>query len=458
MSEVKPVELSPDQEAAARRIISTVGNDHLDLFYLGGPPGCGKSFLVNYIIGKIGRHRCAVMSPTAIAAQLIGGSTIHSFFGFNYHRLFDDKGNLLFNFERVDKTMLGRDLVICDEVSMVSSGYFQIMLNILQEHKVTILFVGDFMQLPPVGDRNKSAAFSQPAYTAPFWKDLTPLMLKTNFRQSEDPEFIQALADLRVGHNSPAVRKLIADRTTDFAPDFATKVFSKVVDVERENARRLAETGYPVYSITANVMQSMVGEDIALKMIEKARIPAVINLGIGARVVLLTNDQKGRWYNGSTGEVSEVTQHPGSKVITVKINLDSGYPIVVTNSEEHKISDPNGRPVVLYRQLPLMLAFAMTVHRIQGQTLQYVAVDLNNHFERGMTYVAISRCKTRSGLFLTGKLSELKYDAEAAKMYNDLPSADCLDEPTIDSQPTVPDVEEKIWGPTFQMGPDDEEF
>jgi ATP-dependent exoDNAse (exonuclease V) alpha subunit len=435
MADATPT-LSSDQIAAAKTILDSVEHNQKKWLYLGGEPGCGKSFLINAIIKAVGRQYCAVMSPTAIAAQLIGGSTVHSFFGFHYKNLFDDKGHLIFNCDRVARNLMNTKLVICDEVSMLSSGYFELVMYILAEYDVTILFVGDFMQLQPVPDRYKSEKFSEPAYTHERWPEVEPLMLKTNFRQSEDPEFLRALADMRVGRYTPVVHQLIEDRTTTAHPSFATKVFALVRDVEAENRRRLTELGTKVYASEARIVRAMPPDDIALKMLEKVRIPRVIHVSEGSRVVMLTNDENRRWYNGSTGEVVKIEEN--NKTLHLTIQLDNNNVIKTNSLETHQISDANGAAVVMYRQLPLMLAFAMTVHRIQGQTMRYISVDLNNHFARGMTYVAISRCMNRPGLFLSGRMGEILYDAKAAALYDDVPAADKIQKPPAPPQPGEP--------------------
>lgn len=445
--------LSADQQAAFDHIMASVrqaehvgrtGNSPHDLpeskkakkFYLGGEPGCGKTFLVNRLIQEVGRSRCAVVSPTAIAAQLIGGTTVHSFFGFNFNRLFDNLGRPVHASDRVTRYMDDSKLFFCDEVSMLSAGYFKLVLYLTQEFNVTMVFIGDFMQLPPIPDYKYGKDFQQKAYECEWWQDLQPLILKTNFRQSaSDPGLLQALADMRCGQYTQAVYDLLVDRHKDWHPPFATKIFSHRKAVEAENSSRLQELGAPIETFEARIADSVVPPQTAEKMLRGARIPKSIDLAVGARVVMLTNDKDKRWCNGTTGEVARIEHGQ------VTVQTDAGH-MFTTSQSKQEICDANGTVIVSYMQLPLMLAFAMTVHRIQGQTMEHISVDLSNHFETGMTYVAISRCKSRDGLFLTGQFvpeKNLMVDRAAVQMFDSLPAAS-----ELEPAPEVLEPEEEL--------------
>jgi ATP-dependent exoDNAse (exonuclease V) alpha subunit len=138
----------------------------------------------------------------------------------------------------------------------------------------------------------------------------------------------------------------------------------------------------------------------------RARFASVLSLKDDARVMLLTNDSLDRWVNGSTGIVSSI------EVGAVWVRLDSGEEVEVTKTDE-EILDGDGNVICTIRQYPIQLAWATTIHKSQGSTIDRVGIDLNGHFETGQTYVAMSRCRTADGLFLVGTLRGLLVDEYA---------------------------------------------
>jgi ATP-dependent DNA helicase PIF1 len=386
--------LSVDQSEALQVISKELGP-----FFVTGPAGCGKSFLIDEIRRGSGVEVCAT---TGIAAQLVHGMTVHSFLGIHpTHGVFKSyKAN-----QRVKWT---KTLVV-DEISMASSELLGQMIERFEqaEHAPKLVLVGDLLQLPPV-----SGKF---IYEHPLWEQIRIIKLTTIHRQ-KDPDFVDALNDLRVGAASDKVLKLVEERRVQALPPDCTLLFPHKAKVEDVNVRRLHALPGEESSFEWDVVQwrnpKKDEDDDAMldQASSKARYPRVLTLKEGARVCMLNNDPNGSWVNGSTGEVVSFSEE------RVVVKLDRGYEVDVRSVNEEIFSSAGKEPDLTISQFPMMLAWALTTHKAQGMTLDRVGIDLDNHFACGMTYVALSRCKTKQGLYLVGSLSLVGADAKALQI------------------------------------------
>jgi ATP-dependent exoDNAse (exonuclease V) alpha subunit len=425
--------LSQDQQAAWDKILHAVSmRSSLKyterMFYLSGEAGTGKSYLVRRLVKHLGRRRVALTAPTGMAAQNIDGVTMHSYFGLNPSKLLDDNEGIRCNMKKLtEKIELGGvRMLVLDEVSMLSAGYFNVVVNLLRRFDVVMLFVGDFLQLPPVPDYDLPEPFQQKAFESSMWKFVQPIYLTEAHRQVEDPEFLDILRDLRYGELTPRLEKLFQERTFSHLPDYAPALLPFRNKVAEVNDRRLEALGEEICTFNAFIktretkrnrqgkeVQAMKEETI-LKKMERHRIPNVLRYCVGAQIVMLTNDQTKQWVNGSTGVVVDtVLTGEGQKIVV--IDLDKGRQIRVCPLA-HEILDSSGDPVATFVQFPFQLAWALTIHKVQGMTLDCVGVDLGGHFAAGMTYVAVSRCIRREGLFFIGWIAELKVDEAALEV------------------------------------------
>jgi len=384
--------LSDDQKDAASLVEAESGP-----FFLTGPAGCGKSFLIEHLRQK---RRVSVCATTGIAAQLVRGRTVHSFLGI--HPQFGVTESY-----KANQRVINTDLLIIDEISMASADLFTKILQRFEmaDHWPKILTVGDLLQLPPVEGGY--------IYEHPAWETFKILRLTTIHRQ-HDKDFIDALNDLRIGNVSEKVLNLVEERRVMSLPTDCTQLYPRKETVEKTNLERLAalEGEEVVREWKVVGYQHMKDKQKEKEAIERAmaraRFPRVLSLKVGARVCMLNNEQFGAWVNGSTGKVVEFNP----KLDNVVVQLDRGSTVNVFPMDEHVfLSDDD--PSLTIRQYPMMLAWALTAHKSQGMTLDRVGIDLSNHFAPGMTYVAISRCKTKEGLHLIGQLSPIKVDARA---------------------------------------------
>jgi ATP-dependent exoDNAse (exonuclease V) alpha subunit len=339
------------------------------------------------------RFKPYVSASTGIAAQNVGGTTLHSLLGMRPQDERPDYG-------RVQRRLSGHNMLIVDEISMVNSQMFDIMLDALinAAPAIKLVCVGDFMQLPPVPP-------GRFAFYSSNWSEITPIVLSTQHRQN-DRFFIDALYDVRTGRITERLKELIAQRTTYQLPRESTLLASRNDVVNDTNKARLMELRGDAreYEWECRIKDKYTTEE---KLLKRCRFPDVLYLKPEARVVMLTNTED--WKNGSTGKVTKC----GGSIVHVE--LDSGGRVAVPRAKEEVLGgDKQVQAVVT--QFPMKLAFALTIHKAQGMTMDRVSIDMNNHFATGHTYVALSRCRTKEGLYLFGSYVYKRPDPDALRV------------------------------------------
>jgi ATP-dependent exoDNAse (exonuclease V) alpha subunit len=387
--ELAKSKLSEDQFAAYESILNEDGP-----FFLTGPAGSGKSFVIDFLRNSI--KGCCVTATTGSAALLVKGRTLHSFAGI--HPTWG-----VINSEKIDARIKNCSVLVIDEVSMADVGLLeQVYMRFDRAgHQPKMILVGDFLQLPPVdGDS---------LFDSPRWPTFKVLKLTQQHRQS-DSGFITILNQIRVGNLTEEVRQFLRSRTVDDLPDDCTHLMAHRESVDERNMSKLRELPGQRWCSPweVEVIYTKKGKpkEVKQKDLEKSRFPEKLYLKLNARVVLLTNEPDGRWVNGSTGSVVSVV--PGQ----VKVKLDTGATVTV-GKDEDEILDADGNPCCIISQYPIRLAWALTIHKAQGMSMDRVGVDLDYHFAAGQTYVALSRCRTAEGLFLRGSIANLIVDAKA---------------------------------------------
>ena len=374
-----------------------------------GEAGTGKSTLVNFI--KLsGIPNTVVLAPTGVAALNVGGQTIHSFFRFPFKiideaALVDQKSNRLW--KKVD-------LIIIDEVSMLRADILDgidLVLRKAQDSRepfggVRLLLVGDFYQLPPVIPRYEHQILAQRGYSGPYAYNANVLEnyppvhfeLSKVYRQ-RDADFVNILSDLRVARNVEEAVMGINDVCVGPHREGHTPVLltSTNAIANRYNVSGLAGlTGRPFeYECETK------GKFVA----NRAPAPEKLVLKKGARVMAVRNDPMKRWVNGSLGTVvdlspEEVFVRFDGNPATRKIEPEKWDMINYKWSEaDQKMIEST---TASFQQMPLILAWAVTIHKAQGLTLDDVRVDLGRGaFAMGQAYVALSRARTLAGLSLT---------------------------------------------------------
>ena len=377
--------LNKDQQAAFEAINNSKPGSW---FFVTGGAGTGKSYLIDYLKRKLFGN-IVVTATTGAAAQLIGGRTLHS-----WAQIIEGKGVASLTLKAMTR-MRFVDFLIIDEISMASAELINLLIGRFRavDNHPTVILVGDLLQLPPVK--------GQYVFTHPIWEKVKVLKLTINHRQDSGSEFLQALNDLRYANITDRVRALIEARTVDKLPDDCTHLHGHNHGVDSTNERRLQELVAGTKETFESVGRKIQAFPDAQIKWDRFRLPERLLICRGARIVMLANSSEGEFVNGSTGEVLDWGfSHDGEE--DIQVQLDNGNWVSVQRSTETMLGG-DGKIQATMKQFPMKLAWAITVHKAQGLTMDRVGVDLDGHFAPGMTYVALSRCRSVEGLFLVGK-------------------------------------------------------
>lgn len=401
---VESVRLSSEQKA----VYETIENSHENV-YITGKAGTGKSLLLEYFVSHT-KKSVAVAAPTGIAALNVGGMTIHSFFKFPPDVIDPKKVNVDYKTREILRNI---DAIIIDEVSMIRVDLMEginVKLQIARRSDepfggVQMIMFGDLYQLPPVVTDGQLHRYFNHTYGGIYFFN-APVVEKTNlkiyelgtiFRQ-KDPEFRAVLNAIRNGDGSPETLSKLNTRTAVEMPEdgFVTLAGTNQT-VSRINHLKLdalpGETKTYVAEIWGDIKESSFPTEKHLK------------LKSGAQVMMLKNDTEKprRWVNGTLGVVTKLNKD------TIRVNVDGVEHSVMKETwkkikydYDHEKRELTKTTVSEFTQFPMRLAWAITIHKSQGQTYQSVAVDMSDGaFAHGQTYVALSRCKSLDGLYLT---------------------------------------------------------
>ena len=423
--------LDEQQEKAYYMMENTSNN-----LFISGKAGTGKSFLLK-LFSQGTKKKHLVVAPTGIAALNVGGVTIHSAFGYDNLEL----GNELefIKLRNVKKDVLRNiDVLIIDEISMVRVDILDRIDLILQKlNNNTSLFggkqvfvFGDLFQLPPIasGDEYKYLQdrygsiyfFNSDAYRNGSFQYIE---LFENHRQNSDLAFFNILNNIREGNITPLdIENLNKRHSETMNLRRILKLFPKKEKVERINNLELSMINAKEYLFEART--EYVKDSNLSKNIENI-FPISTNLALklGALIMMVKNDIDKRWVNGTLGIVSNIDYD------RLKVTIDgTEYEVLQEDFESKEAKYANGRityeTVLKVRQYPLILAYAITIHKSQGMTYKNVACDLTETFESGQSYVALSRCSSLEGLYLIKRITgrEIKVDPSITSFYKKMNS------------------------------------
>ncbi len=377
--------------------------------FITGKAGSGKSRLIEHIRRKT-KKTVVVLAPTGLAALSIRGQTIHSFFKLPPRMLTPETMNKV----RVDPSLFRSvDALVIDEASMVRADVLDAVDRILRKHGkdrnrpfggLQIILVGDVYQLPPVVNSEEAEVFRS-LYAIPYFFGASAyeqagfeLRTLTKIFRQKDDEFINILGRIRSGDVEEGHLEKLNLRVGKWAELEKPVVLAATNRVVNEiNLRELAKLGGREKVYVAEFEGEYVHEDRTLP------VEAELRLKKGARVVILKNGAG--WANGSTGVVAEL----GEASITVRLD-ENGNKVEIGREEWENVKyevDTKTRKVEekVYgkmRQIPVRLAWAVTIHKSQGMSFDQVFIDLSSApFAHGQTYVALSRCRTLAGLALS---------------------------------------------------------
>lgn len=485
-------ELSAEQQTALAAVLSRKN------IFITGPGGTGKSHLIERIVKALAENmrKVEVVASTGTAAQQVDGQTLNSFFGYGIPRAVEDFKKMSSTVQQTDR-IKATDVLIIEEVSMVSGELLDNIDPIIRRIRgrerepfggMQVVFVGDFFQLPPVRDRaaapsdakdssavkvqhflNRGYAFESKAWLA---MNVEMHELTQSFRQS-DQVFVTALNEVRYGRLGPEAQSVLSQCARPLRVSngiVPTKLYCKNANVDAENSEELQKLPGQLVQLRAmsNTPDHMRHAE-QHPFWRNCLAAPMLQLKEGAQVMLLRNDPDKKLVNGSKGIIVDFVsrdeairccergpkgqeqtkwlqyQDPGARIPKV-LFLECKTPhIVLPETFSHEVK---GQGVLSRQQIPLMLSWAITVHKSQGKShlsapcvcfnpaffslrsfsphcsrhpgmsLDYVVADLRGAFSAGQVYVALSRARRLDGLQIIGlTASNVRADATVSRFY-----------------------------------------
>jgi ATP-dependent DNA helicase PIF1 len=416
-------------EAAAAFLRNDAGN-----LFVTGRAGTGKSTLLRALRDAAG-DSMVVLAPTGLAAINVGGQTIHSFFGFPPRLIQPDD----IRRSRNGRLMRKLQYLVIDEVSMVRSDLMWAIDMSLRLNRgrprdpfggVRVVMFGDLHQLPPVVQEGEVSAHLEDAHGGPFFFSVPSLRegdgtyrleLEQVFRQT-DGDLISVLNAIREGDVSRDDLELLNSRVHPIRTLSEGEPYV-ILTPTNAAAKRINTAYLDALPGTATLFKAGISGDFN-ENVQPA--DAALELKIGAKVMLLRNDPDRRWVNGSVARIARLAP----KQVWIEIS-GKEYEIEPVSWEHRKYAyDQSAEKIVetvagTFKQFPLRLAWALTIHKAQGLTLDQVYVDLGRGtFAHGQTYVALSRCRTLEGLALARPLTptDIRFDPLAMGYRDAFPS------------------------------------
>jgi ATP-dependent DNA helicase PIF1 len=421
---------------------------HKQNAFITGPGGCGKSTLINAILDAL--HETPTINPRTIHTTALTGcaavllktnaKTLHSWAGLGISTTSLEQAITRTKFNKTARSNIkSSTFLIVDEVSMMSKSLFETLDGICKHIRknaqpfggIQLLFSGDFYQLPPISSRNDPDS-SKFCFESPLWNQIFPpthsFNMTTVFRQT-DLEFVECLHTIRIGTLTPRQYKLLRSRynKTDI-PEQSTYLLSHRRDVDKinlENYTKLPSLQEHTFEI--NIIQPSRFELQSAKITPKqlqteiksltSRYEESLRLKLNTRVMYRVNNPELGLINGSTGKIVDFTIHTSddSSYLAPVVLFDNDRMITIprhtTISEEI--------PTLSASQFPLTHAWAITIHKSQGATLDHAIIDIGKCFAEGQVYVALSRVRSLDGLHLIGfNPSAIRANQKVKEFYN----------------------------------------
>jgi len=410
-----------------KKVVELVADSSMS-FFVTGKAGTGKTTVLQRAVETARRKgkQVAVIAPTGIAAKHAGGITIHSFLHLKTAPFIPGKGKTPELYQNYDNDYLGYlkelDTIIIDEVSMVRCDIMDAMDALLRTYHgcstkpfggIQMVYFGDLYQLMPVAD-DKDQMMLDKHYSKECYyffnsdvirrNPIKMLELQNIYRQGEDKKFADLLNNIREGKITKNDWKLLESR---YIPDFVDddQILLKTHNwmAKSHNSSRLKDLGGKGRTYKAECKPFFPSSDYPTL--------ANLELKVGAKVMFIKNDTDNHQYvNGTLGEI--ITLH--TDYVTVKTEdykIIDVYP-ALWKYEEYKYNSITKKVEIVpkgsFEQLPLRLAWAVTIHKSQGLTFNEVTIDASKSFAAGQVYVALSRCKTLKGLTLTARINPEK--------------------------------------------------
>jgi ATP-dependent DNA helicase PIF1 len=371
--------------------------------FLTGPAGSGKTYVLNQFV-KYARSqgkKVAVTASTGLAATHLGGNTIHSWAGIGVHE--EVKKYMISEMSKTRRDqIISADILVIDEVSMLHDYRLDMVEEVCRKIReddqpfggLQVILCGDFYQLPPINrDEGRSGSF---IVNSEAWENLGPTIcyLEEQHRQDDDEllEILTALRnnDLRRRHAEALLERKIYRTPFD---EVVTELYTRNENVDRINQQKLHE----MEGVLHEFVMTHAGRASGVETLMKSCLaPEVLMLKQGAFVMFVKNSLEKKYVNGTLGTVVNFENLTGNPIIQTKDGK-----LVTAKPDTWELRDGE-KKIASISQIPLRLAWAITVHKSQGMTLDGAHIDLSNAFVPGMGYVALSRVKRLDTLTLGG--------------------------------------------------------
>lgn len=413
--------------------------------FLTGSAGSGKSWLTNLFVQSIKQQKqVATTASTGIAAtQFPNGRTVHSWSGTG---ILDDIDDPRF-YSAVNNTkkmgdILNTQVLIIDEISMLTGAKFSLIDQAARRARhdprpfggMQVVLVGDFFQLPPVGQGKVDWVFETDTWQE---LDLQVCYLEKVYRQEAEDPLTTILNEMRTGFVSDSSRDLLVSRKQTPALDYEPiHLYPLNQSVDMINEVRMADldTESRMYK-----MRSEGNEYEIQKLMKDVNLPIYLEVKLEEEVVILKNAPEEGYVNGTQGQVIGWKKDEEDGILNPIVKIHSSGLEVIVKRATWKREDRNGHVLAELNQLPLKAAWAITVHKSQGMTLNVVQTDLSQAFTPGLGYVALSRVKSLDGLYLLG-INEMALRMSPTALAFDKELQQTMDEQRKNPTPLAPIV------------------
>lgn len=449
---------------------------------LTGSAGTGKSTIIKDFVKRMVKEydvkidEYALTSSTGVSALNIGGETIHHFLGLKINILEKDKDFILKELNKYSTKLTNNEIqeyekwkgedfklenskiknlefkkfqlknlkfLIIDEISIIYSGTLDLIDSLLKEFKkndkpfggIRMIFVGDFLQLPPITNSLKINTDQKFAFENPKWHtewNIKTIYLTKNYRQ-KDLTFLENLNKIRIKTKNSKIDRELANYLYSFVNIDEKKqertknniiLVSKNSTEDKYNLKKLEEIEGTLYKIS-QIKKFGNKEDLE-SLNSMTNAPKILNIKEGAKVMILINDQKDKkYYNGSTGIVLKISFN-GNLIDSIKVRLDETGESIWFNRhiwkyEQKDYINKKINTLASIAQFPLMVSYAITIHKAQGLTINDLTIDCNGIFEDGQFYVAISRLINTDNLVIQNyDIRKIHSNPTALKFYENI--------------------------------------
>ncbi|WP_291952782.1 AAA family ATPase [Campylobacter sp.] len=431
------------------KLADCLNNDNV---FLSGGAGVGKTYLILELV-RFYRSKAKVvivLGSTAISAYALGGITLHSFFAFkrcqNYDELYYEDRKQKDKLDKLKRILKQCDLLIIDEISMVSSWHMEMIYYRLNHFEFSgrLLLAGDFFQLPPVINKNYSQSLFQDSYYAfssHIWQEFNFKNIRLSLpKRTDDREFYEHLFYIRIGEVSfktiDYFKTMLIDKNKlVFYEDEYTLLCAtnKKTNYINEKKLKLLDTDEVIFDARFEKIDLNLDDKTLNQWIKGLNLMFNLKVKIGAKIIFCINNKEEGYFNGEQGKIIDFIYEDNECLILIEKNngdIIELKPYEYT-FEDYVVKDNEKIEVNVkakFIQYPIKLAYAITIHKSQGMSIDKLICDIDGIFEKGQLYVCLSRAINPKNLkiiyseqlpFEDYFLKILKYDKSVKRFYQE---------------------------------------